>query len=100
MTFFGWSDLFLVCGLRIRQLLIPMLIELLVLANVCLFALLTLRFMHEAELFLSARVLLVLEFGDTVVSHFGFNVASLTLHLLAMLFKGLSSITIIKLVKI
>jgi len=75
-----------------------MLIELLVLTNVCLFTLLALRLVHEAKLFLSSRVLLVLELSDAVVGQLSLNVAALTLHLQTMLIQCLDEVGYIFLV--
>lgn len=77
--------------LGILQLLVPVLIELLVLTDVRLLALLALRLVHEAQFLLGACVFLVLELSDAVMCEFGLDVAALTLHLQAVLVQRLST---------
>lgn len=90
--FLSGSDFFLICLLGECEFLVPMLIKLLVLADVRLFTLYLLRLVHEYEFFLLASIFLVFEFVDTVVSELGFNVSTLSLHLQTMFIKRLSII--------
>ena len=90
MFFFCGGDFFLICLLGECKFLVPMLIKLLVLADVRLFTLDLLGLVHKYELFLLASVFLMFKLIDTVVSEFSFNVSALSLHLETMFIKRLS----------
>lgn len=75
------------------ELLVPMLIELLVLTNVCLFTFLFLGLVHEQEFLLLPSEFIVFELIDSIVGHLCFYVAALSLHLQPVLIQGLSTKT-------
>ena len=93
MTLLGGVELVLICLVRIGELLVPVLIELLVLLDVRLLALLLLGLVHEDQLLLLAGKLLVFELVDAVVGHLGLDVSALLLHLQAVLVQCLSTRT-------
>lgn len=84
-------DFFLVGFLRESQLLVPVFVELLILTNVGLLALLSLGLVHKEELLVLSCELLVFELSDTIVSQLSFNVAALTLHLQTVFVQSLTA---------
>jgi hypothetical protein len=86
----GGRDFFLVSLLRESQLLVPVLVELLILTNMGLLALLSLRLVHKEELLVLSCELLVFELSDTIMSQLSFNVATLTLHLQTVFVQSLT----------
>lgn len=66
------------------ELIVPVSVELLVLFNVSILAVLALLLMHKEHLFHGAEVLLLFEFSDTVFSQFRFHVTPVTLAQLTM----------------
>lgn len=74
---FHGQNLVLVVLLGLLKLIVPVLVEVLVLFDVRLLALLTLLLMHEDEFLLGAVKLLFLELGNPVLGHFSLHVATL-----------------------
>jgi hypothetical protein len=77
VSLFESEDLVLVISLSLLELVVPMLVEVLVLLDVGLFALLSLLLVHEDEFFLCSVELLFLELGDSVLGHLCLNVTAL-----------------------
>ena len=73
--------IFLGCCL---EFVVPVSVELLVLFNVSIFAVLALLLMHKEHLFHGAKVLLLFELSDAVFSQFCLHVTPVTLAQLAM----------------
>ena len=65
--------------LSLQQVLIPLLVELLILLDMCLFAFFSLLSLIEDEFLHPAVVILLLQLRDTVLCHFGLNVFALLL---------------------
>ena len=65
--------------LGLEKIFVPLLVELLVLLDVSLLALLTLLSLVEDELLQATIVVLLLELGDTVLGHLGLDVLALLL---------------------
>ena len=63
--------------LSLKQVLIPLLVELLILLDVCLFALFSLLSLIEDEFLHPTVVILLLQLSDTILCHFGLNVFAL-----------------------
>lgn len=76
--------------LGLKQILIPLLVELLILLDVCLLALLTLLGLVEDELVVAAVIVLLLELSNTVLRHFGLNILPLALACLSVLLQDLA----------
>ena len=62
--------------LGLKQILVPLLVEFLVLFDVCLLALFTLLRLIENELLVSAVIVLLLELSNSVLGHLGLNILS------------------------
>jgi hypothetical protein len=73
--------------LRLEEVLIPLLVELLVLLNMSLLTLLSLLCLIENELFVTALVVLVLQFCYSVLSHLSLDVLLLLLASPSMVLK-------------
>lgn len=76
MSLFKGKDLVLVISLSLLELVVPMLIEVLVLLDVGLLALLSLLLVHEDKLFLCSVELLFLKLSNSVLGHLCLDVAS------------------------
>jgi hypothetical protein len=79
VSLFEGEDLVLVIGLSLLELVVPMLVEVLVLLDVGLLALLSLLLVHKDEFLLSSVELLFLEFSNSVLGHLCLDVAALLL---------------------
>ena len=75
--------------LGLEQILVPLLVELLVLLDVSLLALLLLLGLVEDELLELLLVVLMLEFLQSLLSHLGLNVFALSLAIVSVLVKNL-----------
>jgi hypothetical protein len=73
--------------LRLEEVLIPLLVELLVLLNMSLLTLFSLLCLIENELFVTALVVLVLQFSNSVLSHLSLDVLLLLLASPSMVLK-------------
>ena len=71
----------------LKKIFIPLLVELLILFDVCLFTFLFLRLLIEHEFLLGSHVVLTLELSNSILSHFSFDVLALLFALMLMLFK-------------
>ena len=69
---------------------IPLLVEFLVLLDVCLLALLSLLRLVEDQFLVSAIVVLLLELCDPVLRHLGLNILSFTLTCISVVFEDLA----------
>ena len=78
--------------LGLKKILIPLLVEFLILLYMSLLALLSLLSLVEDELLITAVIVLLLEFLNSVLSHLGLNILSLTLASSSMLFEDLAVI--------
>jgi hypothetical protein len=65
--------------LGVEEILVPLLIEFLVLLNMCLLTLLSLLSLVENQLFVTAIVVLMLKLSDSILGHLGFNILLLML---------------------
>jgi len=79
MSFFESKNLVLVISLGKLELVVPVLVEVLVLLDVSLLALLSLLLVHENQLLLSPVELLFLKFSNTVLGHLSLDVAAILL---------------------
>lgn len=86
MTFIHGIQLILISLAQIKQLLVPVGVEFLILFDMRLLAFLTLLLMSERHLLHLALEVLLLELSDAVLGHLCLNVASLSLALDAELF--------------
>ena len=76
--------------LGLKEIFVPLLVELLILLNVSLLALLTLLSLVEDELLQATIVVLLLKLRDTVLSHLSLNVLALLLASDAVVFQHLA----------
>jgi len=76
--------------LGLKEIVVPLLVEFLVLLDVGLLTLLALLRLVEDELLLTTLVVLQLEFSDPVFGHLGFDVLALDLTGVAVLFENLA----------
>ena len=76
--------------LGLKQILIPLLVELLILLDVSLLALLSLLGLVEDELIVTAVIVLLLELSNTILGHLGLNVLALALTGLSVLLEDLA----------
>lgn len=76
--------------LRLQKILVPLLVEFLVLLDVCLFALFALLCLVENELLVSAIVVLLLELRDSVLGHLGLHIFSLAFTRVPVILKYLT----------
>ena len=79
--------------LSLKEILVPLLIEFLVLLDVGLFALFSLLGLVEDQLLVSTVVVLLLELRDPVLGHLGLDVLALTLTGVSVVFKHLTTST-------
>jgi hypothetical protein len=79
VTLLKGKDFVLVVLLGLLKLVVPVLVEVLVLLDVGLLALLALLLVHEDKFFLGTVEFLILKFRNTVLGHLSFNVATLLL---------------------
>jgi len=77
--------------LSLKQVLIPLLIELLVLLDVSLLTLLSLLSLVEYQLLVSSVIILLLKLSDSILGHFGFNIFAFTLACVPVVFKDLTT---------
>ena len=75
--------------LGLEEILVPLLVELLILLNVGLFALLLLLSLVENELLKLLLVVLMLEFFQSLLSHFGLNIFALSFTIVSVLVENL-----------
>ena len=76
--------------LGLEEVFVPLLVELLVLLDVCLLALLALLRLVEDELLVAAIVVLLLELRDPVLRHLGLNVLAFALTCVSVIFEDLA----------
>lgn len=74
--------------LGLEEVLIPLLIEFLVLLDVGLLAFLTLLRLIEDKLLIAAIEILLLQFGDSVLGHFGLDILAFALTRLSVILKN------------
>lgn len=82
--------------LGLEEIVVPLLVELLVLLDVRLLALLTLLRLLEDQLLSSSVVVLQLKLVDSVLSHFSFDVLALDLASLSVLLKNFTANKLVK----
>lgn len=75
--------------LGLEEILVPLLVELLILLDVGLFALLLLLSLVENELLKLLLVVLMLELLQSLLSHFGLNVFALSFTIVSVLVENL-----------
>lgn len=75
--------------LGLEEILIPLLVELLILLDMSLFALLLLLSLVEDELLELLLVILMLEFLQSLLGHLGLNVFALSLAIVSVLVENL-----------
>ena len=92
MLVFELTESLTIILLGAEEIMIPLLIEFLVLLNMGLLALLSLLSLVEDELLITAVIVLLLEFLNSVLSHLGLNILALTLAGGSMLFEHLAVI--------
>jgi len=78
--------------LSLEEVLVPLLVELLVLLDVSLFALLALLSLVKNQLFISSVVVLESQLGDAVLRHLGLHVLALLLASLSVLLQSFDEI--------
>ena len=76
--------------LGLKQILVPLLVKLLVLLDVCLLALFTLLRLIEDELLVSAIVVLLLQLSNSILSHLGLNILSFALTCVSVILQHLT----------
>jgi len=76
--------------LSLKQILVPLLVEFLVLLNVCLLALLSLLCLVENELLVSAVIVLLLKLNDSILGHLGLNILSFAFTRVSVILKYLT----------
>ena len=76
--------------LSLKEIIVPLLVELLVLLDMGLLALLSLLLLVEDELLVSSLVVLVSELGNPVLGHFSLDVLAFLLAGLPVLLQGLA----------
>ena len=76
--------------LCLKKILVPLLIELLVLLNMCLLALLTLLSLIENQLLVAAIIILLFELCDSILGHLGLNIFPFALTCVSVVFKYLA----------
>lgn len=92
MLVFEFTEGLAILLLSLEQVLIPLFVELLVLLDVGLLALLTLLSLVEDEFLVAAVIVLLLELFNTVLSHLSLNVFALTLTGGSMLLEHLAKV--------
>jgi len=78
--------------LSLKQILVPLLVEFLVLLNVSLLALLSLLCLVENELLVSAVIVLLLKLNDSILGHLGLNILSFAFTRVSVILKYLNKV--------
>jgi len=78
--------------LGLKQILVPLLVKLLVLLDVCLLALFTLLRLIEDELLVSAIVVLLLQLSNSILGHLGLNILSFALTCVSVILQHLNKV--------
>jgi len=92
VTFLKFGKSLCIFFLRLEEVFVPLLVEFLVLLDVCLLAFLALLSLVEDEFLVAAIVVLLLELRDPVLSHFGLNILSFALACVSVIFKDLNEV--------
>ena len=76
--------------LRLQQIIVPLLVEFLILLDVCLFALFTLLRLIKNELLIPAIIVLLLQLSYSILGHLGLNIFSLTFACVSVILEDLT----------
>ena len=90
MTFLKFRQRLGIFFLGLEQVLVPLLVEFLVLLDMCLLAFLALLRLVEDQLLVAAIVVLLLELRDPVLGHLGLNVLAFALACVPVIFEHLT----------
>ena len=82
--------------LSLKKILVPLVVEFRVLLNVSLLTLLSLLSLVEDQLLEAAVIVLLLQLGNSVLSHLGFNILALTFAGLSVVLKNTAKISLVK----
>ena len=80
--------------LGLKKIFVPLLIEFLVLLDVCLFALLSLLCLIENKFLISSVVVLLFKLLDSILCHFCLNILAFSLACFSVIFKDLTVVEI------
>jgi len=92
VTFLKFGKCLGIFLLGLEEVFVPLLVEFLVLLDMCLLALLTLLRLVEDELLVPAIVVLLLELNDPVLGHLSLNILSFAFTCVSVIFEDLNEI--------